>query len=91
MKLHPSWLAAMKLAVLFDPVTGIGLPASTLGRDLRLAAELGLDSHLALNDPEAFRSMIADSVDSTSAAEYTEVSSCLYNQWILFLTRTDAH
>jgi hypothetical protein len=44
-----------------------------------------------LNDPEAFRSMIADSVDSTSAAEYTEVSSCLYNQWILFLTRTDAH
>jgi hypothetical protein len=81
----------MKLAVLFDPVTGIGLPASTLGRDLRLAAELGLDSHLALNDPEAFHSMIADSVDSTSAAEYTEVSSCLYNQWILFLTRTGAH
>ncbi|GAQ07670.1 hypothetical protein ALT_4991 [Aspergillus lentulus] len=73
MKLHTSWLAAVKLAVIFDPVTGIGLPASTLGRDLRLAAELGLDSHLALNDPEAFRSMIADSVDSTSAAEYTEV------------------
>lgn len=68
----------MKLAVIFDPVTGIGLPASTLGRDLRLAAELGLDSHLALNDPETFRSMIADSVGSISAAEHTEVSSSLY-------------
>ncbi|GFF33870.1 thymus-specific serine protease [Aspergillus udagawae] len=63
----------MGLALLFDPVTGIGLPASTLGRDLRLAAELGLDSHLALNDPEAFRSMIFDSADSTIAAEYTEI------------------
>lgn len=78
MKLHSPWLAAMKLAVIFDPVTGIGLPASTLGRDLRLAAELGLDSHLALNDPETFRSMIADSVGSISAAEHTEVSSSLY-------------
>lgn len=79
MKLYPSWLAAMQLAVLFDPVTGIGLPASTLGRDLRLVAELGLDSRLAWNDPGAFRSMVVNSADSTIAAEYTEVSSQVYN------------
>jgi hypothetical protein len=90
MKLYPSWLAAMQLAVLFDPVTGIGLPASTLARDLRLAAELGLDSRLAWNDPEAFRSMVADSADPKVAAEYTEVSSGLsLND--LALTRADSH